>query len=143
MSHVRILIHAVWGVKYHRPLLKKDKKEILFAHIQENAQQKGLFILEIGGGDDHVHCLLGLNADMSLSKAIQLIKGESAFWANQQKLFSEKFEWAVEYFGVSVSPSKVKEVRSYIKRQEEHHLKQTFEEKYQEFLKAAGLDMQG
>ncbi len=143
MPHVRILIHAVWGVKNHRPLLKKDKKEILFAHIQENAQQKGLFILEIGGWDDHVHCLLSLNADMSLSKVIQLVKGESAFWANQEKLFSGKFEWANEYFGVSVSPSKVQEVRGYIKKQEEHHRKKTFEGEYQEFLKAVGIERQG
>lgn len=143
MSHVRILIHAVWGVKNHQSLLKKEKKEILFAHIQENAQQKGLFILQIGGGDDHVHCLLSLNADMSLSKVVQLIKGESAFWANQQKLFSGKFEWAKEYFGISVSPSMVQEVRAYIKKQEEHHRTKTFEQEYQEFLKAVGLDRQG
>lgn len=143
MSHARILIHTVWGVKNHQPLLKKEKKDTLFAHIQENAQQKGLFILEIGSGDNHVHCLLSLNADMSLSKAVQLIKGESAFWANQQKLFSGKFEWAKEYFGVSVSPSKVQEVRGYIKKQEEHHRKKTFEEEFQDFLKAVGLDKQG
>lgn len=143
MSYVRLLVHTVWGVKDHRPLLKKEKKNIVFTHIREHAREKNLFILEIGGGDDHVHCLISLNAEVALSKAVQLMKGESAFWVNQQKFFPEKFEWANEYFGISVSPSKVQDVRNYIKRQEEHHRKKTFEEEYQGFLKAVGLDRQG
>ena len=65
---------------------------------------------------------------------MQLIKGESSHWINQQKLTLEKFEWQDEYFAVSVSESMVDRVRNYIKNQEVHHAKKTFQEEYDLFF---------
>lgn len=65
---------------------------------------------------------------------MQLIKGESAFWVNKQKLTNSKFEWADEYFAVSVSESMLDKVRTYIDGQEEHHKKKTFQQEYDEFI---------
>ena len=63
-----------------------------------------------------------------------LIKGESSFWINKQKLIKTSFEWQDEYIALSVSYSAVDKVRSYILNQEQHHKKQTFTEEYEEFL---------
>jgi len=41
---------------------------------------------------------------------MQLIKGESSFWINKNKLTARKFEWQDEYFAVSVSESVVDKV---------------------------------
>ena len=49
---------------------------------------------------------------------MQLLKGESSFWINKNKLTKEKFEWQDEYFAVSVSESLIDQVRDYIKNQE-------------------------
>ena len=76
-----------------------------------------------------------LNADMSISKQMQLIKGESSFWINKNKLINEHFEWADEYFAVSVSEDKLSIVRAYILGQKEHHKKITFQDEYNNFLK--------
>ena len=76
-----------------------------------------------------------LNTDMSISKVMQLVKGESAFWINKEKLTKTKFEWADEYFAVSVSEDKLDTVRNYIINQEEHHKKITFLDEYNSFLK--------
>ena len=43
------------------------------------------YLLIVYGHTEHLHCLIGLNADMSIAKAMQLIKGESAFWINKNK----------------------------------------------------------
>jgi putative transposase len=136
MSYVRVWIHAVWGTKNREPVLSKEIRQKLFAHILENAKTKQIYIDIINGYDDHVHCLLGLNADMSLSKALQLIKGESAFWANKTQLMRSSLEWANEYFAASVSESNRNKVREYIRNQEEHHRKITFMEEYDNFIKA-------
>lgn len=40
-----------------------------------------------------------------------------------------------EYYAVSVSPSDVAEVRSYIRNQEDHHRVRTFQEEYEEMLR--------
>ncbi len=141
MSYVKIWIHAVWGTKNRQPILSKAKRNELFIHIKENSKRKEIYIDSINGYLDHVHCLLSLNAEMSISKAIGLIKGESSFWANRQKLFTQKFEWADEYYAASVSESVVEKVRTYIDNQEKHHSKITFVDEYNNFLKQMGYEV--
>lgn len=70
---------------------------------------------------------------------MQLIKGESSFWINKNQLTKEKFEWQDEYFAVSVSESQLYRVRNYIKNQEQHHRKKTFQEEYDEFIAKYGF----
>jgi len=136
MAFVKILIHVVWGTKNREPLLTKTLRPIIIDHIKQNARKKGIFIDRINGYTDHLHCLIGLPADLSISKAVQLIKGESAFWVNHQKLIKSKFEWADEYFAVSVSESVINHLRVYIDRQEEHHKSSSFQEEFDDFMKA-------
>lgn len=70
---------------------------------------------------------------------MQLIKGESSYWINKQKLTPEKFEWQDEYFAVSVSESNIDIVRDYIKNQEEHHRHKTFADEYDELIEKFGF----
>ena len=135
MAFVNIMIHAVWGTKKRYPFLKKEIRPAIFEHIRQNAKTKQIFIDSINGVEDHIHLLLGLNADMTIAKAIQLIKGEASFWINKQKLTPSSFEWADEYYAVSVSESQLSKVRNYISIQEEHHRKKSFQEECDAFLK--------
>ena len=136
MSYVKIWIHAVWGTKSRHPYLNKEVREQVINHIRGNAKAKGIFIDTINGYTEHLHCLMALNADMNISKVMQLIKGESAFWINSQKITKEKFEWADEYFAVSVSESALDTVRAYINKQEEHHSTTTFAQEYDKFMRS-------
>jgi REP element-mobilizing transposase RayT len=134
MSYVKIWVHAVWGTKNRYPFLTQRTKPQILEHIKGNAKGKGIFIDTLNGHTEHLHCLMALNADMSIAKAMQLIKGESAFWMNKQNIIPEKFEWADEYFAVSVSESALDKVRAYINNQEEHHKKVSFKEEYDKFM---------
>jgi len=118
----------------------KELREKVWNHIRENAKSKGIFIDFINGYADHCHCLISLGIDQSIQKIIQLIKGESSYWINKNKLTKEKFEWQDEYFAVSVSESMLEKVREYIKKQEEHHRKKTFQEEYEEFILKYGFE---
>lgn len=134
MSFVKVMIHAVWSTKNRYPFLTKAVKEKVISHIKENAHTKQIYIDRLDGHTEHLHCMFGLNADTSIAKTLQLLKGESAFWINKQQLTASKFEWADEYFAVSVSESIVDKVRAYIDGQEEHHKKVTFTQEYDEFI---------
>jgi putative transposase len=138
MSYIKIIVHSVWGTKHRSPLLIRDKREILFDHVLKNARLKQIYIDTIGGYTDHVHSLISFGAEQSIAKVIQLIKGESSFWANQNKLFESKFQWADDYYAKSISESHLQKVRNYILNQEEHHRKISFLEEYNNFMK--GLD---
>ena len=134
MPFVRIWIHLVWATKNRQPLLTKDIRQKIFAHIRENASKKNIYIDFVNGYTDHVHCLISLNQEQTIAKVAQLIKGESSFWINKNNLCKENFEWQDDYFAVSVSESGVNRVREYIKNQEIHHGTKTFQQEYDEFI---------
>jgi len=106
----------------------------MWQHIKENAKPKGIFIDFVNGYQEHCHCLVSLGAEQTMSKVMQLIKGEAAYWFNKQNFIEEKLEWQDEYFAVSVSESILNTVREYIKNQEAHHCKKTFQQEYDEFI---------
>ena len=140
MPYVKNWLHCVWGTKNRAQFLLGDTKFKVIDHIRTNAKAKGVYIDFINGYTEHIHCLLSLSHDQSLSKVMQLIKGESSFWINKNSLMGHKFEWAEEYFAVSVSESHLPRVREYIKNQEEHHRKMSWEDEYDELMKTYGFD---
>ena len=94
----------------------------------------------VNGHEDHCHCLVSLGVDQTIKMIMQLIKGEAAFWFNQQHFVKHKLEWQDEYFAVSVSESQIETVRNYIKNQEEHHKHKTFQQEYDEFMIKYGFE---
>ena len=141
MPFIKIWIHLVWATKKRALLLTKEMRQQVFKHIKENGVEKGIHVDFVNGHIDHVHCLISLNADQTIAKILQLLKGESSFWINRNNLCKEHFEWQDEYFAVSVSESGVNAVREYIKNQEAHHAKKTFKEEYAEFIKKFGFEL--
>jgi putative transposase len=139
MPYLKVWLHIVWSTKLRRPLLTDDIRQELFMHIKENALLKGIYVDHVNGYVDHVHCLVGLGADQTIAKTVQLLKGESAFWANRQQLAKEKLEWQTNYFAVSVSESGIGPVRRYIRNQEAHHRRRTWAEEEQGFVEKYGF----
>jgi len=139
MSFIKIMIHCVWSTKNRVPVFSdKEIRHQLFKHILANAKEKDIFIDYIGGEKEHIHCLISLGKEQNISKIIQLMKGESAFWFN--KNFNQRLEWQDDYFAVSVSESVVPKVREYIQNQEEHHKKKSYNDEYEEFIRLYGFE---
>jgi len=136
MSWVRIWIHLVFSTKERQPFLTpKELRENLFQHIKENAKSKDIWLDSINGYTDHLHCLISLNKEQTISKVAQLIKGESSFWINQNHLMNNKFIWQDDYWAAGVGESELERIRNYIQRQEEHHKGKSFSEEVDEFMK--------
>ncbi len=129
----------VFSTKNREPFLNSSElRKNLFQHIKKNAEEKEIWLDSVNGHQDHVHCLLSLGKEQSISKVAQLIKGESSFWINQQKLTTEKFIWQDDYWVVGVSESHLDSVRKYIHNQEAHHSKQSFTDEIDVFMKKYG-----
>ncbi len=139
MSFVKIWVHAVWGTKNREPVLDISSRELIYQHMHHNALAKEFYIAEVNGYVDHIHCLMPLKADWSIAKQMNMIKGESANWVNKSGILVRKLEWANEYFAASVSEDKLEHVRNYIRNQESHHRKISFESEYAFFLKTFGF----
>lgn len=139
MSWVRIYIHMTFSTKNRQPILNsKELRESVFQHIKNNAKEKGIWLDCVGGHTDHIHCLISLGREQTISKVAQLIKGESSFWINKNELTSNKFEWQDDYWAVGVSESHLKALRYYIYNQELHHSTHTFEEEIKHFMDKYG-----
>ena len=115
-------------------LATKEIRKQVWQHIREYAKEKDIYIDFINGYAEHCHCLVSLGVDQNISKIMNLLKGESSYWINQQNICDGKFEWQNDYFAVSVSESMLDKVRNYIKNQEEHHKTKTFQEESEEFI---------
>lgn len=141
MPFVKVYIHFVWSTKNRYPFLRsKELRQKMWNHIRENAREKNIFIDFVNGYSDHCHCLVSMGRDQTIEKVMQLIKGESSFWVNKNQLTKEKFEWQDEYFAVSVSESAIETVRNYIKNQEAHHSKKSFQQEHDEFISKYGFE---
>ena len=141
MPYIKIWIHLIWTTKNRNNLIGKDLKPKLLEHIKENAKSKNIYIDTMNCISDHVHALVSMKSDQSISKIAGLIKGESSHWINDKKYSNYKFEWQEEYIAVSVSESVVPKVREYIENQEKHHIKKTFMDEYNEFMENYGFKM--
>ena len=140
MPIIKVYIHFVWSTKNRYPYLHTSElRKAMWKHIRENAKKKDIYIDFINGYEEHCHCLVSLGDNQTLRQIMQLIKGESSYWINKEQLLKEKFEWQDEYFAVSVSESHIDKVRNYIKNQEDHHSRKTWENEYDEFIEKYGF----
>ncbi len=142
MSWVRVYMHMVFSTKKREPFLNSSElRKNVFQHIKLNAEEKGIWLDCVNGYQDHAHCLISLGRDQTISKVAQMIKGESSYWINREKLTTEKFIWQDDYWVVGVSEGHLGAVRNYIHNQEKHHSKQTFSAEINTFIKKYGWEL--
>lgn len=140
MPYTAIWIHAVWATYQRHPWLTSAIRAALHEHLREQAKRQHIRLTDANGFTDHVHVLFALAPDQTLAKAIQLLKGESSHWLNQQGLASPgPFRWQAEYWAGSVSPSGLARVRAYIAGQETHHQSISFAEECEQLFKGLGI----
>lgn len=147
MPYIKVYIHFVWSTKNRYPFLNTlESRQLVWKHIKENANNKGIYIDYVNGFEDHCHCLISMGFNQNIEKIMQLIKGESSFWINKNShlfpcLKGRRFEWQEEYFALSVSESILNRVRNYIKNQENHHKKKSFKKEYDEIVEKYKIDV--
>jgi REP element-mobilizing transposase RayT len=135
MSYVSSYHHCVFSTKERRPLITPQLRERLWPFLGGIARRNTMKAIEVGGVADHVHILLSLPSTMPTSKAVQFIKGGSSKWIHETFPEHRLFSWQEKYGAFSVSVSLLDDVIEYIRKQEEHHRKMTFQEEFISLLK--------
>ena len=139
-SYTKILIHYIFSTKNREKIMTIELQERLWAYMGGIAKGNNMKALAIGGIEDHVHLLISLPVTLSISKAIQLIKGGSSKWVHDTFPDYSKFNWQEGYGAFSVSISQIKNTIAYINRQKEHHLKESFQDEYISVLEEHVID---
>jgi putative transposase len=89
---------------------------------------------------DHVHLLIGLDADLALSELVRDIKANSSRFINQKRWVGGRFAWQEGFGAFSYSRSQIDAVIRYIQNQQRYHARQTFREEYLQFLRKFQVD---
>lgn len=139
-SYSSSLFHVVFSTKDRRKCIDSALRERLFPYLGGIARENGMQLLAVGGVEDHVHLLVCIPASLALSKAVQLLKGGSSKWIHETFQNQRQFAWQEGYGAFSVSFSGIEDTIAYIRRQQEHHQTQTFEEEFVAFLRRHRLE---
>ena len=127
-SLVKNLIHLVYSTKHRKPLIPPEFQDGLYAYQAGIFEQWGSPAIIIGGVEDHVHALFSLSKNHALKKIVEEVKKGSSKWMKTDGPKNNDFYWQNGYAAFSVSQSNVPQVKEYIRSQEEHHRKITFQD---------------
>jgi len=129
-------VHCIFCTKDRENSIPRHLKENLWAYLLGIANNLKIKTLAVGGTTNHVHLLLGIPPTMTVAVAMQKLKANSSRWLGEQ---GARFRWQDGYGAFSVSPSLVAAVQAYIRSQEEHHRKRSFEEEFRALLDKSGV----
>ena len=118
----RLMYHLVWVPKYRRRVLRGKVAERLKELLQECADLQRWKIEELNIQDDHVHILVRMRPEISVSRMVQLFKGMTSkvireeFPDLKEFLWGKSF-WADGYFAETSGQVHESQIREYIRNQ--------------------------
>ena len=139
-TYSQIYVHVVFAVKGRRNLVQKSWREELYKHITGTVQNKGNKLIAVGGIEDHVHILIGLNPSQVISDLVRDVKVSSTFFINRRGFVIGHFNWQEGFGAFTISKSEIPRVAGYIANQERHHKKLSFESEYKEILEENAIE---
>jgi len=123
--------HIIWCTKYRYRVLTGDVAHRVRELVREICTSNYVTILSGSMSPDHIHLLLSVPPNISISKLMQYVKGKSSNkimmeFAHLRKRYWGQHIWARGYFAVTVGNLNEHQVQEYIENQELHHKQDDF-----------------
>ncbi len=135
-SMIKIDVHLIFHIKSTSVQMQQCDLPQIFAYIGGILKDIGSIPIIVGGIPDHIHTLVALPSNMTISELVRTTKAKSSKWIKTLSPYYSMFAWQDGYGAFSVSPSILDKTINYIKDQENHHRTKSFQEEYMAFLKA-------
>jgi len=119
--------HFEWCTKYRYKMFgKREYNNLITACIRRAASLHGIQIRELSVMPEHVHCVVGIDLNLSPTKALQILKGVSAglffqFHERARLRYPRGHLWSPGKFAASLGFIQLDVATSYVRNQEEHH----------------------
>jgi REP element-mobilizing transposase RayT len=136
-TYTQIYLHVVFAVSGRACVISSARCEELQKYIKvlaESLREKVRKLIAIYCMPDHTHMFLGLKPNIAPSDLVGDIKTGSTNHVNQQKWIGCRFSWQEGYGAFSVSHSHLGRVANYIRDQEKHYRRKSFQQEYVQFL---------
>jgi putative transposase len=118
-----IMLHVQWCTKYRYQMFRKEEnRALLSACVRRAASMHEIKIIELNVQPEHVHCIVLVRFNMSVSKVLQLLKGISSrlFFQHKEKArlrYPRGNLWSRGNFASSVGFVQLDVVQNYVKNQ--------------------------
>ena len=123
------LSHSTWNCKYHIVFAPKYRRQVIYGKIKSDigkiirtlCEQKGVEIIEAEACADHIHLLVGIPPQISVSGFMGYLKGKSSLMifdrhANLKYKYGNRHFWCKGYYVDTVGKNK-KVIAEYIRNQ--------------------------
>ena len=115
----QIHLHVVWCTKYRKKVLGNDVGKRLRELCRQICSDMNVEILSGVVANDHVHVLVSIPPQVSVSKLIQKLKGKSSYklqreFASLGKQYWGQRMWARGYFACSTGNITDEMIKEYI-----------------------------
>ncbi len=140
-SYRQILYHLIFRTKNSRKTINQEHAKELYAYIMGFIKNKDCFLYRINGMEDHLHILCDLYPKIALADYMRDLKTSSSVWLKQTGKFSAFEGWADGYAALTYSWEDKGLIINYIKNQQEHHKKESFEDELKRLLREHGIDV--
>jgi REP element-mobilizing transposase RayT len=138
-TYTQILYHLVFATKDRRPVLSDGRRQDFFRYMTGIIKNNRSRLVWVDGVRDHTHILLSLHPTVALSDLVKDIKVASSVWIKQNDVFPQFEGWQEGYGAFTYSVRDERDLIAYLKGQQEHHRRVTFQEEYRKLLLDAGL----
>jgi putative transposase len=138
-SYRQILYHLVFRTKCSRRSLVPEHSRELYAYIMGVIKGNGCFLYRINGMEDHLHILCDLHPSVALADLVRDVKVSSSGWMKESGKFPGFTGWSSGYAALTYAWRDQGMIANYIKNQQEHHRKKTYEAELRKLLKEQGV----
>ena len=97
-------------------------------------KELGRTLIEINAMPEHIHFYAYMAKTFPVSKFMVVVKGNSSKWVHTSFPAKKDFGWQDGYGAFTISKSAEDSVVQYIRNQQEHHNKRSFQEEFIYFL---------
>ena len=133
-TYTQIYIHVVFAVEGRQNLIQTEHNDELQKYITGIVSTQRHKLIAINNRPDHLHLLVGLRPDASLSQLVRDIKANSSRFINEKRWVMGRFSWQEGFGAFSYSRSQIGTVIRYIENQQKHHAGKSFREEYAALL---------
>jgi putative transposase len=136
----KVYVHITFSTKNRAPMIDPGIKNRLFDYLGGICKGLECNPVQIGGVDNHVHLLCLLSRKVAQMDLLEEVKKRSSKWIKTVSDRYSDFYWQDGYGIFSVNPAEADRVVAYIKNQEEHHKKTSFQDEFRSFLRKYGIE---
>ena len=139
MSYYRHIYHIVFRTYKSDYAINEENEKELYSFIWGYCNNNGHYLYRVGGMPDHLHILVELRPEVSVSTFVQVIKQCSSRKLKNDPRFPLFRGWNKGFASFTYHRSLLDTVKNYIKNQKMHHKQKKFIEEVKDLYDEHGV----